>query len=736
MRQVLLITGAAVLVVSLVVGFFAMSQVNQEELELTSRMQSRSQVLADSLAESIEPAYNTRATSTVQRIIDRFVSSERLAGLSVFDSSGTLIAGSSDMPLPADGKMITTVMDSDEPGGDFVRRNDGTYYVHVIPLHGDERVVGALVLAQNATYIAEGIRGVWKDNIIRWLFQIVVFAATIFALVRWVFFHSISKMVESLQASRKGNHEIDTTSSSSFFTPLAGEISKVTKSLRQARHAASEEARMRLEKLDSPWTAERLREFVKAYVKNRPIIVVSNREPYTHRKGKNGIECSVLANGMSTALESVMEACGGMWIAHGSGSADKETADGEGKLRVPPDQPKYTLKRIWLDADEVNGYYKGFVVEGLYPLCLMAHVRPQFREKDWLQYREVNGKFAKILLEEIRHIERPIILVQDYHFALLPRMIKEARPDAQVGIFWHVPWPSAEAFSICPWRRELLDGMLGADLVGFNTQQHCNNFIDTVGKEIESLIDFEHFTIKKHGHVSLIRALPISIAFTNGSKDSLGAPKRSVLEKLRIDVPYLALGVDRLDYSKGIPERFRAVEYLLDTYPEYRENFTFLQIAAPHREDIPQYKAYRDIVASEAGRINQKFGTRAWRPIIVEFRQYSHDELLPLHRLANAFLVTSLHDSMNLVSKEYVAARDDEAGVLILSHFAGASRDLKGALVVNPYSMEETGEAIHTALTMPKTEQHRRMKMMRASVRDYNVYRWSMELIKALTQLE
>src|SRR3989338_8268890 len=346
MRQVLLVVGAAVLVVSLVVGFFAMSQTNQEELELTSRMQSRSQVLADSLAESIEPAYNTRATSTVQRIIDRFVSSERLAGLSVFDSSGVLVAGSSGMPLPADGKIIATAMDSDEPGGDFVRRDDGTYYVHAIPIHEDERVVGALVLAQNATYIDEGIRGVWKDNIIRWFLQIIVFAAAVFILVRWVFSRSISKMVESLQATRKGNSENDMAPSSSFFKPLAGEISKVTKSLRQARHAASEEARMRLEKIDSPWTAERLREFVKAYVKNRPIFVLTNREPYVHTKTKNKVEWSVPASGVITALEPVMEACGCTWIAHGSGNADIETSDKNGKKKVPPDEPKYTLRRI------------------------------------------------------------------------------------------------------------------------------------------------------------------------------------------------------------------------------------------------------------------------------------------------------------------------------------------------------------------------------------------------------
>ena len=735
MRQVLLVTGAAVLVVSLVVGFFAMSQANQEELELTSRMQSRSQVLADSLAESIEPAYNTRATSTVQRIIDRFVSSERLAGLSVFDSSGVLVAGSSDMPLPADGKIITTAMDSDEPGGDFVRRNDGTYYVHTIPLHEDKRVIGALVLAQNATYIDEGIRSVWKDNIIRWLFQILVFAATIFVLVRWVFFHSISKMVESLQAIRKGNSESDATPSSSFFKPLAGEISKVTKSLRQARQAASEEARMRLEKIDSPWTAERLREFIKAHLKDRPIFVLSNREPYVHTKTKGKIEWSVPAGGVVTALGPVMEACGGMWIAYGSGNADAETADENGNIMVPPDEPRYTLKRVSLTKNEIEGYYIGFSNEALLPLCLMAHTRPLFRVEDWIEYKKVNAKFAKILLNEIRGVERPIVLVQDYHLALVPEIIKKKRPNALVAIFWHIPWPSAAQFNICPWRKELLQGMLGADLVGFHTQQHCNNFIETVGNEIESRIDYEQFSIFRNEHKTAIKPFPISIAFP-GNADGHDEPNRKTLDTLGIHGEHLVLGVDRLDYTKGILERFKAVEFLLDTHPEYVKKLTLLQIASPTREMIEKYREYAARVTEEAERINKRFGTNGWKPIVLEKKNYSHGELIHLYQLADVCLITSLHDGMNLVAKEYVAARRDESGVLILSQFAGASRDLKGALIINPYSAEETSAALHTALSMPKTEQHNRMKLMRTSVRDYNIYRWSAELIKALSQLE
>ena len=735
MRQVLLVVGAAVLVASLVVGFFALSQANQEELELTSRMQSRSQVLADSLAESIEPAYNTRATSTVQRIIDRFVSSERLAGLSVFDSSGVLVAGSSDMPLPTDGKIITTAMDSDEPGGDFVRRNDGTYYVHAIPIHEDERVVGALVLAQNATYIDEGIRGVWKDNIIRWFLQIIVFAAAVFILVRWVFSRSISKMVESLQATRKGNSENDMAPSSSFFKPLAGEISKVTKSLRQARHAASEEARMRLEKIDSPWTAERLREFIKAHLKDRPIFVLSNREPYVHTKTKNKIGWSVPAGGVVTALEPVMEACGGVWIAHGSGNADAETADKDGNIMVPPDEPKYTLKRVSLTPKEIKGYYTGFSNEALWPLCLMAHTRPLFRAEDWIEYKKVNAKFAKILLDQIRGAERPIILVQDYHLALVPEMVKKSRPDALVAIFWHIPWPSAAQFNICPWKRELLQGMLGADLVGFHTQQYCNNFIETVGNEIESRIDYEQFSIFRGEHKTAIKPFPISIAFP-GSAEGHEAPSRKAIDALGIHVDCLVLGVDRLDYAKGILERFKGIEFLMDAHPEYKGNLTLLQIASPTRETVEKYREYAVRVTEEAERINKKFGTNDWKPIVLEKKNYSHDELLHLYQFADVCLITSLHDGMNLVAKEYAAARRDESGVLVLSQFTGASRDLKGALLINPYSAEETSAAIHTALVMPKTEQHRRMKMMRTSVRDYNIYRWSAELIKALSQIE
>ncbi len=736
MRQILLIIGALVFVVSLIVGFSAFSQVNREQIELTARLQSRSQVLADSLAESIGPSYTTGATSTVQRLIDKFVSNERLAGLGVFDNTGAVVATSKDLPLVNDERFITDVMDSDESHGDFIHRDDIAYYVQVTPLHDEtNRVIGALAVAQDATYIDESIRSIWFNSLVRFFTQVLLFSIAIYVLFRWVFFRSITELVESLQAVRMGG-SVDDVQGTGFLEPLAGEISKVTKSLRQARYAASEEARMRLEKLDSPWTAERLREFIKASLKDRPIYVLTNREPYVHSKVKSKVEWSIPASGVISALESVMEACGGMWIAHGSGNADAETADSDGKIRVPPDEPKYTLKRIALTDEQIKGYYTGFSNEALWPLCLMAHTRPIFRADDWLEYKKVNALFATTLLEEIRHVERPIVLIQDYHLSLVPLMIKKSRPDALVAMFWHIPWPSAAQFNICPRRAEILEGLLGADLVGFQTQQHCNNFIETVGNEIESRIDYEQSQIYRNAHRSIIKPFPISIAYPGAAEPHGNAPA-DTLERFSIGADsQLILGVDRLDYTKGLPEKFKALEFLLTEHKKYRGKLTLLQIASPTRESVEKYREYAAQVTHEAERINEKFGTKDWKPIILEKRHYSHEEIGRLYQSADVCFISSLHDGMNLVAKEFAAARGDEAGVLVLSEFAGASRDLKGALLINPYSAEESSAALHQALQMPLSEQHRRMKSLRASVRDYNIYRWSAELIKTLSQLE
>ena len=737
MRQVILITVGVLATVAFIIVGLTRNYTGKEELALTSRLQSRTQVIADSLAESIEPSYSKRATSSVQNIVDRIAGNERVIGLAVFDNKGLPIVVSNDLPNEVIlSPLVEKVMNSNEAEGAFVRGDGQKMYVFVDPMHEDGRVVGALLVVQNAQYIDDAIGNIWYDNLVRFLLVSILFLAAIFLLVYSVFIRPLSKLAESVKAARMGDIAPEKPSGSqSFFNPLSNEILKITRSLERARLVASEEARLRLEKLDTPWTAERLKEFFKAYLKGRQIFVVSNREPYIHTKDKNKITWKVPASGLVTALEPIMEACGGMWLAHGSGDADKQTVDEQDKIKVPPDEPKYTLKRVWLTKEEIERYYNGFSNEALYPLCLLAHTRPLFRKPDWQIYRQVNGKFAQTLLSEIKNVERPMVLVQDYHFALLPRMIKNSCPNAEVGFFWHTPWPSAETFSICPWRKEILEGMLGADILGFHTQQYCNNFLDTVSKEIESIVNFEEFSITRENHTTYVKPFPISVAFPDNGKTDM-VPTSGIVEKYKLHTEFLGIGVDRLDYTKGLLEKLKGLEFFFSLHPEYIERFTFLQIAPPTREAVQKFHEFNEAVTAETARVNKKFEKNGWKPVVLLKEHFSHKEIYPLYRAAHVCLITSLSDGMNLVAKEYVAARDDEAGVLIVSQFAGAARDLRGgALILNPYSAEETAEAIHKALTMPASEQHRRMKKMRESAKNYNIYRWAAEFLKTLSNL-
>ncbi len=743
-RFLAIIVGVAILI-SVVVLVFTVGQVKQEEKSLTDDLQLRTRLLTESLIESIEPYFLKNSQKELQKVVDKFANRERLIGIAVYDNKGEVVSLSSGLQKemlnasPVSGQ----AMDSDRFFGSFSMIDKGKVYFFANPLHREDSVVGALVVVQKADYIDATLSDIWKDNLLRLLVQVLLYFLAIALIVKWVIVGPLSSIIESVRLARTENigQELKPTSHS-FFRPLAKEISKMSRSLLEARSVASEEARLRLEKLDTPWTEERLKEFIKAYLKDRMIFVVSNREPYEHYKVKNEIRYKMPASGMVTGIEPLMEACGGMWLAHGNGDADKETVDSHDKIRVPPDEPKYTLKRVWLTEENVKGFYYGFSNEALWPLCHMVHTRPIFRKEDWQEYREVNGKFAKSLLAEIKNVQRPLILIQDFHFALLPKMIKDSRPDAQVGIFWHVPWPSGESFSICPWRKEILEGMLGADVIGFHTQLYGNNFMDTVGKEIESLIDLEQFAVTHEGHRAYVKSFPISIPFTKGKgkgEPGVGVrvetPDRKILEELDIRTPYVGLGVDRLDYTKGIIERFKGVEYFFGKHPEYVGQFTFLQIAPPTREGVERYREFGEEVTQEVERINAKLEVAGWKPIVFLKQHYTHEQLNPLYRLADVCMVTSLHDGMNLVAKEFVAARNDEVVVLILSQFTGAVRDLKDALIVNPYSAEQIAEAIHTSLTMPQVEQYRRMKKMRFAVKNYNIYRWTAELIKAVASL-
>ena len=527
------------------------------------------------------------------------------------------------------------------------------------------------------------------------------------------------------------------------FEPLTREVSRLASSFTAARAAAEEEARLR-DTADSHWTTDRLRVFVQGKLNGSRLIAVSNREPYEHFRKPDGIKCSVPASGLVTALKPILRACDGTWIAQATGDADRETADENGRLPVPPDHPQYTLRRVWLTEQETHGFYLGFANEGLWPLCHIAHTRPTFRAEDWDYYQLVNRKFAAAVLEEIKGEENPVVVVQDYHFALLPQLIKAARPDARVAIFWHIPWPNPEAFGICPWQRELLEGLLGADLIGFHIQAHCNNFLETVDRVLESRIERDRSAVSRHGHLTVVKRFPISVAMEAVTPQEPDPQTGSGLRYLHraellaahgVRAPFMGVGVDRVDYTKGILERFRGLERFFEKHPAYRGEFTFVQIGAPSRSEIKRYHDLMVEVEQEAERINKRFQTNEWRPIVLLNRHHSREEILPYYQHADVCMVTSLHDGMNLVAKEFVATRPDDQGVLILSWFTGASHELVDALVVNPYDTEEVADAIHQSLEMAPEERRLRMHRMRAVVREHNIYRWAGNLIGELCEI-
>jgi alpha,alpha-trehalose-phosphate synthase [UDP-forming] len=731
-----------VFVISVLVLLFTLKQVQQEKKTLTLDLQRRASLLGESLKETIEPLLGKGPPTRLQKIVEKFGNRERLAGVAVYDVKDNLIAATPPLSdhLSVTPKFVTNVMNADLEGGEFSSLGGKEMYLYALPLHREEGVAGALVLVHDPSYIQDRVSLIWENNFIRFLVNALVISLTTLLLIRWSIKGPIAKMAEWMKHLRtEKSKEPPRLPAGRVFEPLTREVTQMARSISAAREAAEEEARLR-QTAESTWTPARLKEQVRTLLQERPLFVISNREPYIHEKSGKKIECLVPASGLVTALEPVLKACGGTWIAHGSGDADREVVDNQSKIRVPPEEPQYVLKRVWLTKEEERGYYYGFSNEGLWPLCHIAHTRPSFRPEDWGYYQTVNKKFAQATLEELKDAEEPLVLIQDYHCALLPRLIKEERPDARVALFWHIPWPNPESFSICPWQRELLHGMLGADLIGFHIQFHCNNFLDTVDRALESRIDWEHFAVERGGQTTLVKPFPISIAFppqSNASTESNATKpiKESLLKDLGVKGKYLGVGVDRIDYTKGILERFKAIERFLEKYPAYQEEFTFVELGAPSRTHIKEYHDLMAAVEVEVDRVNWRFKTKEWQPIVFLKKHHSHQEIKPFYETADVCLVTSLHDGMNLVAKEYISAREDETGVLILSQFTGASRELRDALIVNPYDIEEMAEAIRTALEMDLGEQKARMRSMRETLKNRNIYYWAGDLIAALAQV-
>jgi trehalose 6-phosphate synthase len=488
------------------------------------------------------------------------------------------------------------------------------------------------------------------------------------------------------------------------------------------------------------WTRERLHALVSERLGKAKLIAVSNREPYIHARTAGGIHCGTAASGLTTAIDPILRASGGVWVAHGSGSADRDVVDARDCVRVPPEDPSYTLRRVWLPKRIEDEYYYGLANEGLWPLCHAAFHRPRFNARNWASYRDANELFADAILKEADG-NPAVVFIQDYHLALLPLILKRSNPSLTVAQFWHIPWPNRETFRAFPWKDELLDGMLGNDLLGFHLQYHCANFLETIERSIEARVDTEHGHVIKAGHRTTVRAFPISIDFDErvrmaSSMDLASATSFQWREEIGNTPEILGIGIDRIDYTKGIPDRLQAIDRLLEEHPEYVGRLVFLQVGVPGRTAIVAYDELNRALVQQVEQMNRKWGHGSWKPIVFVHRHVSQQALVALHLMADFCLVTSLHDGMNLVAKEFVASRVDGDGVLILSAFTGAARELTDALIVNPFAVDEMAETIHQAIGMPAEERRRRMNRMRSVVAANNVYRWAGKILLTLSVIK
>lgn len=586
-------------------------------------------------------------------------------------------------------------------------------------LGGDE---GRLVLIHDLSFVQR--RSTATRNYIFIFF--IALALVISFLTVMIVQLSWRGWISSIRALIKG----DGIFSLMAFSP-SPELKPIAKELRLLVRDLERERRIRDEGQVS-WSPVTLKEILNKELSGDEILILSNREPYIHTKKDGKIEVQVPASGLVTALEPIMRACSGTWIAHGSGSADRDVVDKNDHVLVPPGNPAYRIRRVWLSKEEEEGYYYGFSNEGMWPLCHIAHTRPTFRADDWEQYKKVNEKFAEAVIKEAV-TDNPVILIQDYHFALAPKIIREKLPKATIITFWHIPWPNAESFGICPWREEILEGMLGSSILGFHTRFHCNNFLDAADRYLECRIDHDSSVVSFGKKLTAVKAYPISIEWPSRWMEGVRSVfecRNDIREKNHIPVDVkIGVGVDRLDYTKGILERFMAVERMLDLNPELRGKFTFIQIAAPTRSAITEYQHFQKDVRALADKINGKYATDAYQPIILLVRHHEPHEVMEYFRGADVCMVTSLHDGMNLVAKEFISARDDETGVLILSQFTGAAKELPEALVVNPYNIDQCANSLALALHMPIGEQKERMRNLRAHVQENNVFRWAGKML-------
>lgn len=742
MKRILLFILPILIMVALVLIVFGIFQVRSEEARLIDDLMRKARAVAESMDLSVKHVLENNDLRNARRLVEKFQRRERLQGCVIYNKDGNILAITErfsdwkEKEKPYIGEIIA----NKNPRGAIEKFKQYTVYSYILPVvSDDDSVLGLVEIIYDTSYVFAQLTDLWR-RINTALIIIVVMILTIaLSLHRQIFISPVERLTEWFKRFQKG--EIDgkhPIKDKGELSKLASEVEQVALGLRVARKTVAEEASVRVEK-DSLWTEKKLRDLIRAKLGENALIVVSNREPYMHVMDDIGgkPKCVRPASGVVTAIDPIMRACGGTWIAHGSGNSDRKFVNSKNKLGVPPEDNRYILKRVWLTKEEEDGYYYGLSNEGLWPLCHITHTRPIFRESDWQIYKKVNQKFADSIIEELP-AKSPFIFIQDYHFTLLPKMIKEKAPDATIALFWHIPWPNPEVFSICPYQEEILDGMLGCDLIGFHVQFHCNNFLDTANRFLECRVDTEKSSIVRAGKESFIKAFPISVdARANRKADEAEA---QALERIRsefeLEGKIVAIGVDRIDYTKGIIERIYAIDRFLEKYPQYAKKFVFIQLAAPSRTHIKRYHDLMGEIDELIEKKNWKYADGDWRPIIYLKKHFSPEEIAPFYSIADICIVSSLHDGMNLVAKEYVSAKKDLNSALILSKFTGASRELTNAIQINPYSIEEFADGIKSAIEMPAEEKIERMRNMQKIIEENNVYRWAGNIITELTALK
>jgi len=726
---------------ALIVSAFTYFQVRVFEEELQEDLRITSALVGTSLNQALEPYVGDDPnTGRIEKIVRKFKGDERLLGLVIALPDGTVIGYPPLMTEHAPFQETLRVsMDLNERMELLVQWDDDPIHFMTIPIIKEGTIAGSLGLIHDRSFIVHRIKEVLKKSAIVFSILAVVLSFTTLIIVRWSITGPIAKMAEWTKKVRGGKGSkspmMEDLGKRGEIDRLLIEVTRMASSLKAVRKQQTTHEAVAEASGETLWTKEKLKEYLRAKLGDHKLYVVANREPYMHKKTKDGIECVVPPSGIVTALDPVLQATGGVWVAHGSGSGDWEVTDAQGRVQVPPEKPAYTLKRVNLTEEEMKGYYYGFSNEGVWPLCHIAHTRPIFRLTDWEVYQKVNERFADALLEEFGD-ESPYIIIQDYHFAMLPAIIKKKRPDAKIALFWHIPWPNPETFGICPWREEILEGMLGSDVIGFHTQFHCNNFLYSVDQVLESRIDWPNFTVTRSGETTHVRPFPISIdPFPSEDDPSIGEDEIAELKKTyKLEGMMIGVGVDRIDYIKGLLERFIAIERFFEKYPKYQGKMVFVELGAPSRSILSGYQNHLAEIEKHVEKVNKRFGNGEYQPILFLKAHHGHRTIKRFYHMADYCLVNSLHDGMNLVAKEYVTWKEDLNGSLILSRFTGASQELRSALLVNPYDIEQTADAIHQALNMAPQERRERMELMRDSVIEHNVYRWAAELVTELVK--